>query len=191
MAPEEPFDGRSLYDRLKEQRDAKDLEFEESRKFKNMIRGLDDEDADHLNEIGSRRILEERQQREEEQKEMTEYRAKVAELQELSAEQKLVQLAAAQSKPKDLSTHSRPSQKSILTSVVKRKPHTEVSSEPPKKRQATEIQQPSALKCLAVLPGIGDYKSSDDSDNSSSDEEIFERTDLAGRQLKKKKDHDE
>lgn len=41
MAPEEPYDGRSLYDRLKEQRDAKDLEFEEARKFKNMIRGLD------------------------------------------------------------------------------------------------------------------------------------------------------
>lgn len=41
VAPEEPYDGRSLYDRLKEQRDAKDLEFEEARKFKNMIRGLD------------------------------------------------------------------------------------------------------------------------------------------------------
>lgn len=35
-------DGRSLYHRLKEQKDAKDMEFEESRKFKNMIRGLDD-----------------------------------------------------------------------------------------------------------------------------------------------------
>lgn len=41
VAPEEPYDGRSLYDRLKEQRDAKDSEFEEARKFKNMIRGLD------------------------------------------------------------------------------------------------------------------------------------------------------
>jgi hypothetical protein len=38
-APEEAYDGRSLYDRLKEQKDAKQEEFEESRKFKNMIRG--------------------------------------------------------------------------------------------------------------------------------------------------------
>jgi FAM192A/Fyv6, N-terminal domain len=54
VVPEEPFDGRSLYDRLKEQRDAKDLEFEESRKFKNMIRGLDDDEVDHLSEVDSR-----------------------------------------------------------------------------------------------------------------------------------------
>lgn len=31
--PEEPYDGRTLYDRLKEQRDKKDLEFEESHKL--------------------------------------------------------------------------------------------------------------------------------------------------------------
>lgn len=31
--PEEPFDSRSLYDRLKEQRDKKDLEFEEAHKL--------------------------------------------------------------------------------------------------------------------------------------------------------------
>lgn len=31
--PEEPYDSRSLYDRLKEQRDKKDLEFEEAHKL--------------------------------------------------------------------------------------------------------------------------------------------------------------
>jgi FAM192A/Fyv6, N-terminal domain len=54
VVPEEPYDGRSLYERLKEQRDAKDHEFEESRKFKNMIRGLDDDEIDHLSEIDNR-----------------------------------------------------------------------------------------------------------------------------------------
>lgn len=88
MAPdEEPYDGRSLYERLKSQKDAKDLEFEESRKFKNMIRGLDDDDVDHLTEIDNRKLLEEKKQKEEEQKELSDYRAKVAELQEQSAEQ--------------------------------------------------------------------------------------------------------
>ena len=54
MVPEEPYDRRSLYERLKEQRDAKDLDFEESRKFKNMIRGLDDDEIDHLSEVDNR-----------------------------------------------------------------------------------------------------------------------------------------
>lgn len=86
VVPEEAaYDGRSLYDRLKSQKDAKDLEFEESRKFKNMIRGLDDDDVDHLTEIDNKKLLEERQKQEEEQKELTDYRAKVVELQEKSA----------------------------------------------------------------------------------------------------------
>lgn len=72
---------------MKEQRDAKDLEFEESRKFKNMIRGLDEDEVDHLAEIDDRKLQAERKQKEEELKELQDYRAKVAELQELSAEQ--------------------------------------------------------------------------------------------------------
>lgn len=31
--PEEPYDGRSLFERLKEQRDKKDLEYEETHKL--------------------------------------------------------------------------------------------------------------------------------------------------------------
>lgn len=72
---------------MKEQRDAKDLEFEESRKFKNMIRGLDEDEVDHLADVDNRKIIEERKQKEEELKELQDYRAKVAELQEISADQ--------------------------------------------------------------------------------------------------------
>lgn len=86
-APEEVYDPRSLYDRLKEQKDAKQEEFEESRKFKNMIRGLDDEDVDHLHEVDVRKVEEERKVQAEEMKELNEYRQKVAELQEKSADQ--------------------------------------------------------------------------------------------------------
>lgn len=73
---------------------------------------------------------------------------------------------------------------------MKRKSQTQVT-EPPEKRLT--VKQPTALKCLAVLPGIGDYKSSDDSEDSSDvDEEIVNgRVDLTGRQIKKKKDLDE
>lgn len=38
--PEEPYDGRSLFERLKEQRDKKDLEFEESHKLSEFILDL-------------------------------------------------------------------------------------------------------------------------------------------------------
>lgn len=123
VAPEEPYDGRSLYERLKEQKgkwisecqikikfwkslltylravnwccpmcsnvfvDAKQEEFEESRKFKNMIRGLDDDDVDHLHEVDSRKVQQERLQKEEELKELNDYRTRVQELQEQSADQ--------------------------------------------------------------------------------------------------------
>lgn len=171
---------------MKEQRDAKDLEFEESRKFKNMIRGLDEDEVDHLADVDNRKIIEERKQKEEELKELQDYRAKVAELQEISADQvesnllnifsnilpfNHQKLNTALSKPKPKESVSRTSQKAILATVVKRKSQAPTSpQEPPEKRQI--IQRPSALKCLAVLPGIGDYKSSDDSDGSSECEDL-------------------
>lgn len=85
--PEEPFDGRSLFDRLKEQRDKKDADFEESKKFKNLVHTLDDDEIDHLKTVDDLRSQEERKKREEELKELIEYRNKVAELQEKSSEQ--------------------------------------------------------------------------------------------------------
>lgn len=38
--PEEPYDARSLYDRLKEQKDKKDLEFEEAHKLSKCMQCL-------------------------------------------------------------------------------------------------------------------------------------------------------
>lgn len=81
------------------------------------------------------------------------------------------------------------SQKAILSSVIKRKSQTSLQ-EPEEKRQQL-VKVPSALKCLAVLPGIGDYKSSDDSDGSSELEDSSGRMDLTGRQIRKKKECDE
>lgn len=86
-APEEEYDPRSLYERLKEQRDKKDLEFEESKKFKNLVHTLDDDEIIHLNSVDEIKLLQEKQQKEEELKEINEYRMKVAELQEISSEQ--------------------------------------------------------------------------------------------------------
>lgn len=69
--------------------------------------------------------------------------------------------------------------------MVKRKADATSAQDPvPQKRLS--LQPMTALKTFAVLPGIGDYKSSDDSDASSDEELETVRTDLTGRQLKKK-----
>lgn len=184
MVPEEKFDGRCLYDKLKEQRDAKDLEFEESKKFKNLIRGLDDEDVDHLTDVDNRKLLSEKKQKEEELKELQDYRAKVAELQEVLHTDR-----ANGSKPKS-SQPSRSSQRSILSTVVKRK--AAPSAQEPQQKRSVAISRPSLLKCLAVLPGIGDYKSSDESDESSDAlEEANSKTDLKNLIRTKKEQCDE
>jgi hypothetical protein len=74
----------------------------------------------------------------------------------------------------------------LLSSVVKRKSDSIPQPELEAKRR------PSALKCLAVLPGIGDYKSSDsDASSEELDDVLHGKTDLTGRHIKKKKDCDE
>eukprot|EP00794_Sanderia_malayensis_P019094 gene19094-21010_t len=50
-----PYDGRTLYERLKEQKDKKQEEFEDSIKFKNMVyKGLNEEDADFLSDVSKK-----------------------------------------------------------------------------------------------------------------------------------------
>lgn len=51
-----------------------------------MIRGLDDEDVDHLSSVDIKKVESERKQKEEELKELNDYRQRVAELQELNAD---------------------------------------------------------------------------------------------------------
>lgn len=168
-----------------------------------MIRGLDDDDCGHLQDVDSRKVQQERLQKEEELKELNDYRARVQELQEKSADevvqthiyycghefhslfQKIAQLAPLKPKPKDAA--AKTSQRSILSSAIKRKSQTSIV-EPPVKKQFAKVQQPSALKCFAILPGIGDYKSSDESGDSSGLEDVVnDKTDLTGRSIIKKK----
>jgi hypothetical protein len=101
-------------------------------------------------------------------------------------------MAGKSSKPKESTATSKSSvsQKSILSAAIKRKSQpSESSDEPNPKRPATVV--PSAMKCVAVLPGLGAYESSDDSDNSSEFSEDCSgqgQIDLTGRKIKKKQD---
>lgn len=58
--PEEPYDPRTLYERLKEQRDRKEAEFEEATRFGNLVHRLDNEEAHFLDEMTEDRRKKER-----------------------------------------------------------------------------------------------------------------------------------
>ncbi|KAM3609148.1 uncharacterized protein V6R79_010203 [Siganus canaliculatus] len=73
-APEEEYDPRSLFERLQEQKDKKQEEFEEQFKFKNMVRGLDEDETSFLDEVSRQQCLVEKQRRDEEKQELLEYR---------------------------------------------------------------------------------------------------------------------
>ncbi|GAB0097205.1 Fam192a [Sergentomyia squamirostris] len=193
--PEDPYDGRSLFERLKEQKDKKDLEFEESRKLKNLIRGLDDDEIDFLDMVDRSKMNAEKEKHMQDLKELQEFR----ERQNTIDENHMDKLRQAElEKPKVnrnyMSGHN--SQKSILKGVIVRKrgaAETADSSkdEPaPKKPDMTSGEVKSDLVCIGVLPGIGKYDSSDESDSSETDVEDLVTSgcclDLVGRKIVRK-----
>ncbi|XP_050080855.1 PSME3-interacting protein [Anopheles maculipalpis] len=132
-APEEEYDGRSLYERLQEQKQKKDSEFEEAHKLKNMIKGLDDDEVEFLDLVDKNRMQAERQAHLEEQKELNEFRAKVATLQEKRLDEQIQQQVSKPKATKTPITSTRLSQKQILAGVV-RKRKLEPENEPAEKQ---------------------------------------------------------
>lgn len=64
-----------------------------------MIRGLDDDDIDHLDLVDKKRMEEEKLHRQEEMKELREYREKVAAMQEENEDKVSTKLAAMSTIP--------------------------------------------------------------------------------------------
>uniref|UniRef100_A0A182J8K5 FAM192A/Fyv6 N-terminal domain-containing protein n=1 Tax=Anopheles atroparvus TaxID=41427 RepID=A0A182J8K5_ANOAO len=128
-APEEEYDSRSLYERLQEQKHKKDHDFEEAHKLKNMIKGLDDDEVEFLDLVDKNRMHAERQAHIEEQKELNEFRAKVATLQEKRLDEQIQQQVSKPKPVKTPVTSARMSQKQILAGVVVRKRKLEPESE--------------------------------------------------------------
>jgi len=189
----EPQDNRPLYDRLKQQRDQKQLEFEETHKLKNLLRGLDSEEVGFLDYVDKVR-------REEELKRLNEERALISEVKKNAdasldpvdplkideLKRKPIQSGASKSK-------ERSKQAQLLAGAVKkRKADDEADgpSEEKKTKSAGDGQQsssassqhfPSAMVVAGVrasatrtrgsLPGLESYagSDSDDSSNSSAD----------------------
>ncbi|XP_042882005.1 PSME3-interacting protein-like isoform X1 [Penaeus japonicus] len=189
--PEAPVDHRSLYDRLQEQRQKKQDEYDEAHKFKNMVRGLEDDEVDFLELVDRSKLQEEKRVRTEENSAMEEYRKKVSEMQKHAAEEEIrAEMKAAEGRKNAGGSNKKTSHLSLLAGAIKRKPsddgkNTEEPSDSKKMKIAaspkddaapseTRAVKPPGIQCVAVLPGLGVYTDSSDSDNnidSDSDED--------------------
>uniref|UniRef100_A0A146LBF8 Protein FAM192A n=1 Tax=Lygus hesperus TaxID=30085 RepID=A0A146LBF8_LYGHE len=153
-APEEEYDHRSLYERLEEQKKKKEFEYEESHRLKNMIKGLDDDEVDFLDLVDRTKMEEERKKAVEEEREIADFRNRVATLQEQGLEQRIQQEIRQQPlKINNAVKTGRTSQTKLLAgAVVKKRPspngNESAAKESPacKRQREDESTPPSADK---------------------------------------------
>ncbi|KAE8608177.1 hypothetical protein XENTR_v10011419 [Xenopus tropicalis] len=187
--PEEVYDPRSLYERLQEQKEKKQQEYEEQFKFKNMVRGLDVEETNFLDEVSRKQELLEKQRRDEDMKEVNEFRnalttaATNSDLKKKDADKKPI--------PKVADVKNKFSQSKLLAGAVRHRSNSESSSAKKSKLEhdheklkgeshsssiggstmtSSGLHCPSASVCIGILPGLGAYSGSSDSESSSDSE---------------------
>ncbi|XP_054476006.1 PSME3-interacting protein [Anoplopoma fimbria] len=137
-APEEKYDPRSLFERLQEQKDKKQEEYDEQFKFRNMVRGLDEEESSFLDEVSRQQCLVEKQRRDEEKQELLEYRCHSALVKKAATESRREpekKVAPKHSGPEQKTSHL--SQAHLLAGAVKRRSSSQSSDS--SKKQKVEI----------------------------------------------------
>ncbi|XP_049790032.1 PSME3-interacting protein isoform X3 [Schistocerca nitens] len=234
--PEEEYDPRSLFERLQEQKQKRELEYEEAHRLKNMIKGLDDDEIEFLDLVDRTKLEAERLKSQEEAREIRDFRDAVARQQERSIEDRIN--SEIRSRPPSTasslsSASSRSSQARLLTGAVRKRRAPSPSSSTttavvdggnsqPKKRplensneqskteddsgsssdhaelnsceteqntspaSQNSVKNISSLHCIGILPGLGVYPDSSDSEQSSdTDAELTLSSgyDLLGRKL--------
>ncbi|CAH1779904.1 unnamed protein product [Owenia fusiformis] len=198
-APEEKFDPRCLYDQLEANKLAKQEEYDEAHKLKNMVRGLESDEVEFLDFVSQKQEeIEERREREEKRL-LQEYKeamvTKVTDTTKVSTEKKVAR--------PQMGTEKKETQKKLLAGAVKRKTEPDSSSNLDSKKQrttssdstnpetatsdSTVTQTNSSVtsqnstvtssnggmaKVIGVLPGLGAYSQSSDSDSSDSEDDI-------------------
>ncbi|NXE67461.1 F192A protein, partial [Calcarius ornatus] len=198
--PEEAYDPRSLYERLQEQREKKQQEFEEQFKFKNMVRGLDEDETHFLDEVSRQQELLEKQRREEELKELNEYRISFAlsTLTKVGVSMDPKKETEKKLPMKSVENKNKFSQAKLLAGAVKHRSsdggnsvkrlkldadHEEKNPEKPScvslgssSVGGSTVHCPSAAVCIGILPGLGAYSGSSDSESSSDSEGTINST---------------
>ncbi|XP_039989804.1 PSME3-interacting protein isoform X3 [Xiphias gladius] len=144
-APEEEYDPRSLYERLQEQKDKKQEEYEEQFKFRNMVRGLDEDETSFLDEVSRQQSLVEKQRRDEEKQELLEYRSAL--VKQVSAESR--REPEKKAAPKHSGSEQRTShlsQAHLLAGAVKRRSSS----------QSTDSSKKQKVEITTATKGNGD-----------------------------------
>ncbi|XP_075045062.1 PSME3-interacting protein [Mixophyes fleayi] len=185
--PEEVYDPRSLYEKLQEQKDKKQQDYEEQFKFKNMVRGLDEDETKFLDEVSRKQELLEKQRRDEEMKELNEFR-NARTVAASSTEHKREAEKRPLVKPTD--SKNKFSQSKLLAGAVRHRSNSEISGakklkldqEHDKLKEShsssigsssitsSQLHCPPASICIGILPGLGAYSGSSDSESSTDSE---------------------
>lgn len=166
-----------------------------------MIRGLDDDEVQFLDLVDKTRLEAEKKQKIEEAKILEEFRQKSSASSQIDLKEKLsAELNSTKNKPKAQTTASRPSQKAILAGVVRKRSTSEANGNEAAEdlsNKKQKIQEPptavvattpkAGLHCIGILPGIGNYRDTSDSDDSS-DPETPTGYDLVGKKIVKEKE---
>ena len=191
VAPEEPVDSRSLFERLEEQREKKQDEWDEEHKFKNQSRGHDDEEVDFHDRVDDVGTEKERQRYLDEKRELEEYQRRQQELKEKELEERLVMERKGPGFKRSTSTtSSKNSQLKLLAGADKRKgvkdrkvidekktkEREDIREKKTKETPETTLEKKDSISeghgvsekpsCFGLL-GLADYGSDSDSDQSS------------------------
>ncbi|KAK5902729.1 hypothetical protein CesoFtcFv8_007960 [Champsocephalus esox] len=185
-APEEKYDPRTLFERLQEQKDKKQEEFEEQFKFRNMVRGLDEDESSFLDEGCHSAIVKHA---------TTETRREPEKKLPSKAEQRTSHLSqahllagAVKRRSSSQSSDSSKKQKVEITKTgttgngdrqteqedgaggAERAALMAKTTSAPLSSERGVLHLPSAAVCVGVLPGLCVYSGSSDSDSSSDSE---------------------
>ena len=166
-APEQAYDPRTLYERLKEQKDKKQEEYEESKKLKNFVKGLEDDEVEFLQNVDEQKAILENQKYEEEMNALEEF--KKTKTNKITEDQdQLINDAKKEVFGSTSSSKKATSQTSKLSKMIKRKPQnsniTKVpqipeSDEVPSDSKKPKIQEDKPSNGLSSLMGYSDSDS--------------------------------
>lgn len=145
--PEEPVDSRSLYDKLQEQKDIKEMEWQEEHAFKNNTfnKALEEDEAEFLDAVDTARCNAERERFLAEKKELEDFQKTQQELKERELEQRM---KAERNIPmvRKVPFAPRTSQLKLLAGAVKRKSNPVEDATEKKKKVEDKIKSPEKAK---------------------------------------------
>lgn len=183
-APEEEYDPRSLYERLQANKIKKQEEYEESKRLKHLVRGLDNDEISFLEMVDQNKIQEEILREREEREAIKEFQEACAHLSEKEQESKLEDFKKSISLNLTNFEKKPAKRKTLIDLMIKRKSNLEETDLKNKKLKNEKGQvekddskltknKPSSLLALAAYDSNdSDSESELESESESKDNKV-------------------